>query len=198
MHRRLLRESSRCLRNLTQPLRTPFELQTALIPQFDGQIKDINSHGVSSAVSTWNPEYFHDYERRSTHHNANLFLSTQKRDYGKFSERSRAVARKSRATVSRQERSGAQEDSAVVNEQTPVAQGSFEEALAPILGHSAIAVTREIEWGGVIFGFEQANKYALRSLDGSIIGYLAEDDHSMMSTVSRQVLRGQRGFTATL
>ena len=48
-------------------------------------------------------------------------------------------------------------------------------------------MTREIEWGTVIIGFEQANKYAIRDLEGNIIAYMAEDTSSLGTAVARQV-----------
>lgn len=44
----------------------------------------------------------------------------------------------------------------------------------------------------------QANKYALRDLEGTIVGYLAEDTNSFASALGRQLLRKRRGFVATL
>jgi hypothetical protein len=52
--------------------------------------------------------------------------------------------------------------------------------------------------GGARRRFEQANKYALRDADGSVVGYLAEDTSSVGSAVLRQVLGKRRGFVATL
>ncbi len=33
-------------------------------------------------------------------------------------------------------------------------------SLAPVFSNSALVVTREIEWGTIVLGFEQANKCA--------------------------------------
>ena len=44
-----------------------------------------------------------------------------------------------------------------------------------VLSPSALVVTREYEWGNIILGFEQANKYTIRAAPaGNIVGYLAE------------------------
>lgn len=47
-------------------------------------------------------------------------------------------------------------------------------------------------------GFEQANKYKLTSLDGTPVGFLAEEDAGVLGTVSRQALRTRRPFRAVV
>ncbi len=69
--------------------------------------------------------------------------------------------------------------------------------LGSVLGNSALIISRAIEWGGVILGFEQANKYTLMNQDGTIVGYLAEESNSIGNAVARNVLRGRRNFSAT-
>jgi len=63
--------------------------------------------------------------------------------------------------------------------------------LEGVLGHNVIIVTRSIEWGNIILGFEQANKYTLTNEQGETIGYLAEETTSM-SVITRQILRTHR------
>lgn len=46
----------------------------------------------------------------------------------------------------------------------------------------------------VFMGFEQANRYAIMNVKGEHVGYLAEEDQGILSTVSRQVLRTHRPF----
>ena len=59
-------------------------------------------------------------------------------------------------------------------------------------------VTREYEWGNIILGFEQANKYTIRAAPGGeVVGYIAEQD-SIGRTVARNLLRTRRAFTATV
>eukprot|EP01116_Phalansterium_solitarium_P017330 TRINITY_DN4240_c0_g1_i1.p1 TRINITY_DN4240_c0_g1~~TRINITY_DN4240_c0_g1_i1.p1 ORF type:complete len:520 (+),score=178.91 TRINITY_DN4240_c0_g1_i1:935-2494(+) len=69
--------------------------------------------------------------------------------------------------------------------------------LDSVLKHPVLIVTREIEWAQLIVGFEQANKYSLRNLDGTVVGYMAEED-GIGKTVGRQLLKTHRGFKATV
>ncbi|KAK4987220.1 hypothetical protein LTR28_001887, partial [Elasticomyces elasticus] len=46
-----------------------------------------------------------------------------------------------------------------------------------------------------MLGFEQANKYVIMDGQGSIIGYIAEQDHGIGSAVVRQLARTHRSFT---
>lgn len=68
----------------------------------------------------------------------------------------------------------------------------------PALTHAALVVQREVEWGTVLLGFEQANKYTIRNADGELVGYLAEEDTSVATGLMRQLARGRRAFVATL
>lgn len=69
--------------------------------------------------------------------------------------------------------------------------------LEGVLGQNSIIVTRAMEWGSILIGFEQANKYTLTNEHGQVVGYLAEES-STLSTVTRQLLRTHRGFKATI
>jgi len=74
-----------------------------------------------------------------------------------------------------------------------------ERALAPVLSGEALVVTRDIEWGTVLLGFEQANKYTLRDAHtGDAVALLAEETATMGSAVARQLLRRRRPMTATV
>ena len=66
-----------------------------------------------------------------------------------------------------------------------------------LVDRSALIVTRDIEWGQVLLGYEQANKYSIRDRDGNVVGLLAEQD-GFGRTILRQLLRTRRGFTATI
>ena len=66
-----------------------------------------------------------------------------------------------------------------------------------LVDRSALIVTRDIEWGQVLLGYEQANKYSIRDRDGNVVGLLAEQD-GFGRTIMRQLLRTRRGFTATV
>lgn len=65
------------------------------------------------------------------------------------------------------------------------------------LGHSALIVTRQLEFMSFV-GFEQANKYALLTPDGQPAGYLAEEGVSLGSSLRRNFFATSRPFTATL
>ena len=44
-----------------------------------------------------------------------------------------------------------------------------------VLSPPALIVTREYEWANILVGFEQANKYTIRSAPGGeVVGFLAE------------------------
>ena len=67
-----------------------------------------------------------------------------------------------------------------------------------VVGHPALVITRNVEWGTVIFGFEQANKYTIYDQEGNVIALLAEELGSFGKEVGRQLLRTRRPFTATI
>lgn len=67
-----------------------------------------------------------------------------------------------------------------------------------MLNHRACFVTRDVEWGNILLGFEQANRYALRDERGGLIGYIAEEGDGLGSAIKRQLLRVHRPFTATV
>eukprot|EP00240_Pyramimonas_obovata_P003657 CAMPEP_0118944472 /NCGR_PEP_ID=MMETSP1169-20130426/40372_1 /TAXON_ID=36882 /ORGANISM="Pyramimonas obovata, Strain CCMP722" /LENGTH=353 /DNA_ID=CAMNT_0006889969 /DNA_START=20 /DNA_END=1077 /DNA_ORIENTATION=- len=121
-----------------------------------------------------------------------------------FSRRSQRVAKKRRSTVVREDDEVVQDTESILVRRAedappvPLPQGNFEDSLGPVLGRPALCVTREIEWGTVIIGFEQANKYAIRDLEGNIIAYMAEDTASLGTAVARQLLKKRRSFVATL
>jgi len=66
-----------------------------------------------------------------------------------------------------------------------------------VLSPPALVVTREYEWGNIIFGFEQANRYTIRSPGGQVAGYIAEED-SLGKSLVRNLLRTHRSFKATV
>ena len=67
-----------------------------------------------------------------------------------------------------------------------------------MVGHPALVITRNVEWGTVIFGFEQANKYTICDQEGNVVALLAEELGSFGKEVGRQLLRTRRPFTATV
>eukprot|EP00197_Chlamydomonas_leiostraca_P013131 CAMPEP_0202872482 /NCGR_PEP_ID=MMETSP1391-20130828/21300_1 /ASSEMBLY_ACC=CAM_ASM_000867 /TAXON_ID=1034604 /ORGANISM="Chlamydomonas leiostraca, Strain SAG 11-49" /LENGTH=518 /DNA_ID=CAMNT_0049553531 /DNA_START=71 /DNA_END=1624 /DNA_ORIENTATION=+ len=70
--------------------------------------------------------------------------------------------------------------------------------IANVLNHSALIITRPIEWGNVIFGYEQANRYTVYDQDGQPVAQLMEDYQGLANEVGRQLLRKRRAFTATV
>ncbi|GIL59690.1 hypothetical protein Vafri_14423 [Volvox africanus] len=70
--------------------------------------------------------------------------------------------------------------------------------LAAALDHPALIITRPIEWGTVIFGYEQANKYTVYDETGTIVALVAEDFGGFGKELGRQLLRTRRSFTATI
>lgn len=67
-----------------------------------------------------------------------------------------------------------------------------------MFSRSALVVTREIEWGTIVLGFEQANKYTVRDANGEVVAYIAEDTQSIASAIGRQLLRRRRAMSATV
>lgn len=87
-----------------------------------------------------------------------------------------------------------------VSEQSVVAADSAasQKEIANVVGHAALVVAREIEWGTVILGFEQCNKYTVLDETGATVALLAEDVGGLGTAVGRQVLRRRRPFKATV
>lgn len=70
--------------------------------------------------------------------------------------------------------------------------------VADVVRHPALVVTRNVEWGTVIFGFEQANQYTILNEAGDTVALLAEDLGGFGKQIGRQLLRTRRPFTATV
>ena len=70
--------------------------------------------------------------------------------------------------------------------------------MADVMSASALAVTRNIEWGTVLLGFEQANQYAVLNERGDTVARIAEDSTGIANAVGRQLLKTRRSFTATV
>jgi hypothetical protein len=64
-----------------------------------------------------------------------------------------------------------------------------------ILNNSSIVIQRQLEMMNVLMGFEQANRYVIMDPQGNHIGYLAEQDHGIGSTMKRQAFKTHRSFT---
>lgn len=70
--------------------------------------------------------------------------------------------------------------------------------IAHFVGHSALVVTRPVEWGTVLLGYEQANRYQIFDERGELVALLAEEEGSLGRFIGRQILRTRRAFTATV
>eukprot|EP00047_Mylnosiga_fluctuans_P005978 m.244013 g.244013 ORF g.244013 m.244013 type:complete len:299 (+) comp14371_c0_seq1:30-926(+) len=66
---------------------------------------------------------------------------------------------------------------------------------AAILSQPFLVISRQLEMLNVLAGIEQGHQYTIQAPDGTLCGYLVERT-SMLSIVSRQVLRTHRGFQA--
>jgi uncharacterized protein YxjI len=70
--------------------------------------------------------------------------------------------------------------------------------VSDVVDHSALVITRGVEWGTVLLGFEQANRYTVYSQTGEVVAHLLEEEGSIGRTIGRQLLRTRRPFTATV
>ncbi|OJD33396.1 scramblase family protein [Diplodia corticola] len=64
-----------------------------------------------------------------------------------------------------------------------------------ILANSTIVVQRQLEMMNVLLGFEQANRYVIMDGQGNHIGYLAEQENGLGSSMARQMFKTHRSFT---
>ncbi|KAK4688541.1 hypothetical protein P7C73_g1563, partial [Tremellales sp. Uapishka_1] len=71
-------------------------------------------------------------------------------------------------------------------------------AARELLGHETLVIVRQLEMLNVFMGFEQANRYAIMTPEGENVGYLAEEERSIISAVSRQTLRTHRPFRSVV
>ncbi|GAA5866578.1 hypothetical protein JCM3774_004019 [Rhodotorula dairenensis] len=78
------------------------------------------------------------------------------------------------------------------------ATGQWSESTRALLSQSAIVVARQLEPLNLFLGWEQANKYQLLSPEGHLLGYLLEEESSLVGTMSRQLLKTHRPFRATV
>ncbi|ODO06850.1 hypothetical protein I350_04210 [Cryptococcus amylolentus CBS 6273] len=68
-------------------------------------------------------------------------------------------------------------------------------AARQVLGHESLVVVRQLEMLNVFMGFEQANRYALHSPDGQLVGL---QEQGYLSAISRQMLRTHRPFRSVI
>nr|POE72768.1 phospholipid scramblase family protein [Quercus suber] len=64
-----------------------------------------------------------------------------------------------------------------------------------LLGNSSLVIQRQIEMMNIIVGFEQANRYIIMDGQGTTIGYIAEQDHGIGSSLARNMFTTHRSFT---
>ncbi|KAK4544282.1 hypothetical protein LTR36_004492 [Oleoguttula mirabilis] len=64
-----------------------------------------------------------------------------------------------------------------------------------LLANSSLVIQRQLEMMNVLLGFEQANRYIILSAHGQTLGYIAEQDHGLGSTMARQLFKTHRSFT---
>ena len=62
------------------------------------------------------------------------------------------------------------------------ATGQWSESTRALLSQSAIVVARQLEPLNVFLGWEEANKYQLLSPEGHLLGYLLEEESSLVGT----------------
>lgn len=95
----------------------------------------------------------------------------------------------------------AQTASTAPKESVPVEKQTSLEKQTPLeilLSPPALVITRDYEWANILIGFEQANKYTIRSAPtGEVVGYLAEES-TFGSMLTRNLLRTRRPFKATV
>ncbi|KAI4320101.1 hypothetical protein MLD38_033614 [Melastoma candidum] len=73
---------------------------------------------------------------------------------------------------------------------------SEEAVVAPLLARSSLLITRDIEWGNLVLGFEQENRYAIVDVcyPQSPVGFIREQSN----VLTRQLLRLRRPFVASI
>ena len=67
-------------------------------------------------------------------------------------------------------------------------------SIKDILSRPIVILERQIEYGNLIFGFEQRNRYTLSDPDASPLGYLLERERSLSQVILRQITRLHRPF----
>ncbi|RKP03105.1 hypothetical protein CXG81DRAFT_7261, partial [Caulochytrium protostelioides] len=57
-----------------------------------------------------------------------------------------------------------------------------------------LIVSRQLELLNVFIGYEQANQYQIQRADGTVVGYMAEQDVKLTSAIARQLLSTRRAY----
>ncbi|CAL9734301.1 hypothetical protein MOSE0_E02916 [Monosporozyma servazzii] len=63
-----------------------------------------------------------------------------------------------------------------------------------ILSHPIVILERQIEYGNLLLGFEQRNRYQLSDPNGKSLGYMLERERSLTQVLLRQVTKLHRPF----
>ncbi|KAF9262167.1 Scramblase-domain-containing protein [Marasmius fiardii PR-910] len=71
-------------------------------------------------------------------------------------------------------------------------------SLARLLSQDILVIERQIEMLNIFVGFEQTNKYSINGIDGTPLGFIAEEPGGFLSTLSRQVFATHRPFRALI
>ncbi|CCK69884.1 Aim25p KNAG_0D01320 [Huiozyma naganishii CBS 8797] len=67
-------------------------------------------------------------------------------------------------------------------------------SIKAILSTPTLVIERQIEFGNLIFGFEQRNKYTINNPAGETLGYILERERSLSQVVLRQFTKLHRPF----
>lgn len=67
-----------------------------------------------------------------------------------------------------------------------------------LLSQSALVIVRQLEMMNLFIGFEQANRYRILSPTGETVGFLAEEERGLSSTLFRQLAGTHRAFQASV
>ncbi|EOR02837.1 hypothetical protein E3P92_03145 [Wallemia ichthyophaga] len=67
-------------------------------------------------------------------------------------------------------------------------------SVSKLLEQPSLVVIRQLEMMNIFVGFEQSNKYAMLDIHGNPIGYLVEQDDSLLGQLGRQLFRTHRPF----
>lgn len=71
-----------------------------------------------------------------------------------------------------------------------------QEGLRKLLSHDTLIVTRQIEMLNIFLGYEQANRYAIMNQNGEHVGFIAEQQRSLLWNIGRQLMRTHRPVRA--
>ncbi|PSC69495.1 Altered inheritance rate of mitochondria 25 [Micractinium conductrix] len=112
--------------------------------------------------------------------------------------RAAAGSRGHEAALARQAAGGGEVEAGPGTDVVPREGAASSVEVASVVDHPALIITRPVEWGTVLLGFEQANKYTVYDQHGNLVALLAEDEGSIGKAIGRQLLRTRRNFTATV